>query len=575
MNKLPTKQIYLLFIIIVGIIALSVYSTYALFTFENETSDIVSIHIPKSLTISENIYEYQQVALEPNSVATTDIDIYNSFDYEVCYSVWYKVIGEIELQNKVQIFEQNEGTLTSSGLLSGNTHIRVKLVIINDNDTKIKINLGTIGTQKKEGTCSLNITNDKNVVSTAYKNIDILTDKLLENKEPTIIEEGYLTYKDITDVIKYNESDSIYTAYDFTYNNELFTLTDAKYINFKELLDENRLLSKDIYFCKNGETCNILYRFRLENIEIKTEDNTNSDYLINKHDKLIGYQKGEIGLRKINDTDYMYYGDNPNNFIYYNCTNNDDLSTCELWRILGFFYDKQKQKYITKIVRNDSIGKYQYDYKITNNINESSNDWNSSTLLKYLNEEYKIINNNDIYLENYLQKLEIIPSLEVDIEKMQTENTDDSKIKILSLSDYLNTSSCKNSQINEYNEICFINNWLNNIEIEKEWTNTAKEVIILEEIEIDTPLEDDVIVPGENEIVTEDESNNEDKNDSLESTEPIEENKYIINYVYTIGKNITENDVNDTLDVRPVVFLKERILLLDGNGSFENPYVVK
>ena len=91
MNKLPTKQIYLLFIIIVGIIALSVYSTYAIFTFESSTSDIVSIHTPKSLQISENIYEYQQVVVEPNTIATTDIDIYNTFDYEVCYSIWYKI----------------------------------------------------------------------------------------------------------------------------------------------------------------------------------------------------------------------------------------------------------------------------------------------------------------------------------------------------------------------------------------------------------------------------------------------------------------------------------------------------
>ena len=64
MNKLPTKQIYLLTIIIVGIIALSVYSTYAIFTFESETSDIVSIHTPKSLNISENIYEYQQLSIK-------------------------------------------------------------------------------------------------------------------------------------------------------------------------------------------------------------------------------------------------------------------------------------------------------------------------------------------------------------------------------------------------------------------------------------------------------------------------------------------------------------------------------
>ena len=78
MNKIPVKQIYLLSIIIIGIIALSLYSTYALFTFENTIDNVVSIHTPKSLSISENIYEYQQVIVEPNSVTTTDIDIYMS-----------------------------------------------------------------------------------------------------------------------------------------------------------------------------------------------------------------------------------------------------------------------------------------------------------------------------------------------------------------------------------------------------------------------------------------------------------------------------------------------------------------
>ena len=154
MNKLPTKQIYLLIIIIVGIIALSVYSTYALFTFEGETSEIVSIHIPKSLTISENIYEYQQIKVSPNTIATTDIDIYNTFDYEVCYSVWYKVVGDKDTQNKVQVFEQTEETLSASGLLPSSTNKRITLVIINDNDIEIKINLGTISAQKENnGSC--------------------------------------------------------------------------------------------------------------------------------------------------------------------------------------------------------------------------------------------------------------------------------------------------------------------------------------------------------------------------------------------------------------------------------------
>ena len=107
MNKLPAKQIYLLSIIIIGIIALSVYSTYALFTYESSTSDIVTIHTPKSLSISENVYEYQQLIVEPNTITTTDVDVYNSYEYDVCYSVWYKLVTNEKIDDtKFQIFQK-------------------------------------------------------------------------------------------------------------------------------------------------------------------------------------------------------------------------------------------------------------------------------------------------------------------------------------------------------------------------------------------------------------------------------------------------------------------------------------
>ena len=115
------------------------------------------------------------------------------------------------------------------------------------------------------------------------------------------------------------------------------------------------------------------------------------------------------------------------------------------------------------------------------------------------------------------------------------------------------------------------NNWLNNIEISKEWTLASKEVeIISEEITDEIPEEQEEIP----ENATEENQDSEILEES-ESTEIVDENNYIINYVYTIGANISESDVNDSYEVRPVVFLKARILLLDGNGSLETPYVVK
>lgn len=561
MNKLPAKQIYLLTIIIVGIIALSVYSTYALFTFESSTSDIVSIHTPKSLKISENVYEYNQITIEANTIITTDIDIYNSLDHEVCYSIWYKVIGDTDTQNKVQIFENSEGTLTSSGVLQSLENLRVPVIIINDNDEQIKVNLGTIGSSKEENSCSLNLSSDKKVINLSYSNFEKLTTKLLEEKDTVTAErENYLTYKDITDVITYNDTEKIYVSDKFEYSKEIFTLTEPVELTLQEFLDKEKSPEQQFYFCKTGTTCSILYK--ITEIEIKEEEKK-YNYNITKYDKLIGYSESNNGLRKVNEKDYIYYGDNPNNFVYYNCLNNADLTTCELWRIVGFFYDETTKEYITKIVRNDSIGKYQFDYQLVDNENKSTNVWNNTTLYKYLNEEYKFVNNYEVYILDYKQEKEIIPNLEVDVKNIKVkEDYFNSKVNLLNLSDYLYASTCKNNKINEYTEECLKNNWLNNIEISKEWTLTAKtlpeitEPIVQEENVNDTDIEPEVT---DEENVTEDNIVKE----------------RIINYIYGIGKNITEADVNELLEVRPTIYLKSRMLLLDGNGTLESPYVIK
>lgn len=545
MNRLPTKQIYLLTIIIVGIIALSVYSTYAIFTFESETSDIVSIHTPKSLQISENIYEYQQLVIEPNTATTIDIDIYNTFEYEVCYSIWYKTIGNTDTQNKIQIFEISQEGLTSSGVIQSSNNLRVTLAIINDNDYEVKINIGAIGSQKETDSCSLNLSDDKSVINEYYNNIETLTTKLLEEKDTSkVIEENYITYKDITETIFYNDIDKIFISDKFSYKEELFTLENEEELTIKELIDKKYLENKDVYFCKEESACSILYKIiDVEQEEVETEGEKRNTYKISKYDKLIGYSKGTNGLRKINNKDYIYYGDNPNNFIYYNCKNDLDTNSCELWRIIGFFYNEETDKYNTKIVRNDSIGEYQFDKTI--------NTWENSTLFKTLNEEYQILNNNDLLLENYKDNVERINNLETDVKNIKIDDENiNSKVRLLNLSDYLYTSLCQNNKINEYKDECITNNWLNNIEIEKEWTLTSKENI---EVTEDT------------EEILEEES----------TSDTIKETEEVINYVYSIGKNIEENNVGDSLDVRPVVFLKSRILLLDGNGTKEEPYIVK
>lgn len=606
MNKLPAKQIYLLSIIIVGIIALSVYSTYALFTLDTETSDIVTIYTPKSLTISENIYEYQQLTIEPNTIATTDIDIYNPYGYEVCYSVWYKIIEKDIDINKVQIFENKSKILTSSGVLTSNNSIRVSMTIINDNDKPAKVNLGTIGSQKENNSCSLNLDEDKKLINEVYENIEVLDKKILENKDnKTETDSNYITYKNQTEKMTYKNTDKIYISNKFNYDNELFTLEEPLYLTMEEILEkkyiknneEIKIEFENIYFCKTDTKCTILYKVNELNKEenkkqesslgeTNKDNKTEYEIYITKYDKLIGYMEGTNGLRKINQQDYVFYGDNPNNYIYYNCETNN-VSTCELWRIIGFYYDKQTNKYNVKIIRNDSIGKYQIDNTKEITDEEKELTWNISTLYKYLNEEYKLINNYELYLEENKQQQESLISLEEKIkiiddnktEEIETEEKQiENKINILSLSDYINASICQKNKLSEYDEKCLKNNWLNNIEIENEWTLTQKEIIeeIIEDEEL--PLEEENTEDTENqtteEEITETTEETPIDEEQTESTEQLEEIEKI-NYAYSIGNKINENNVKDLLDIRPVVYLKSRMLLVQGNGTFESPYVLK
>ena len=90
-----------------------------------------------------------------------------------------------------------------------------------------------------------------------------------------------------------------------------------------------------------------------------------------------------------------YYGANPNNYIYFNCSDysNQTSSTCETWRIIGVFDGK------LKLIRGSQIGKYSWDNKNTSTgaeTNLGKNDWTTARLMKLLNpSNYYTIDSND------------------------------------------------------------------------------------------------------------------------------------------------------------------------------------
>ena len=87
------------------------------------------------------------------------------------------------------------------------------------------------------------------------------------------------------------------------------------------------------------------------------------------------------------DNNIRYIGANPNNYVYFNCSDysNQSDSKCEKWRIIGVFKNMTKKDGskadLVKIIRNDSLGRISWD-------SNNKNDWSKASLQKTLNGEY-------------------------------------------------------------------------------------------------------------------------------------------------------------------------------------------
>ena len=95
-----------------------------------------------------------------------------------------------------------------------------------------------------------------------------------------------------------------------------------------------------------------------------------------------------IPLTLLVDNNIRYIGANPDNYVYFNCSDytNQSDSTCEKWRIIGLFNNITKsdgiKENLIKIIRDDSIGLYFWDYKSGGSL---SSDWTKSSLQQNLN----------------------------------------------------------------------------------------------------------------------------------------------------------------------------------------------
>ena len=136
--------------------------------------------------------------------------------------------------------------------------------------------------------------------------------------------------------------------------------------------------------------------------DLYNNDTVKTDHDLNRSYYTYANNVGLIDDRKGGDVDnngnIRYVGSNPNNFIYFNCSNysNQSSSTCEKWRIVGVFDGK------VKLVRPTSIGEYSWTSNTGNTINkwdpDTTNNYSGAAIMNLMNPGYDSLSaNNSLY----------------------------------------------------------------------------------------------------------------------------------------------------------------------------------
>ena len=158
------KKNYLLGLIVLGLISLSVYSTYAMFTASVETNDIVSLSASTLPTNSE-IVEYERLTIKSKEKKVIEYTVNNNTDNSLYYGVWYEMINPSSINDDIVIGKSEDTTSDTLGQLTTDSNAKVLFVIENKSSSNIVVNVG-VGYSE---TSSLNLPTNRNLITEVYK----------------------------------------------------------------------------------------------------------------------------------------------------------------------------------------------------------------------------------------------------------------------------------------------------------------------------------------------------------------------------------------------------------------------
>ena len=298
------KRNYLFSIVVMGLIVVSLYSTFAMFTASVNTNDIVDL-TASTLPTDTEIVEYERVTLKSGDKKTVEFTVKNSTSKSLYYGAWYEMVNPTSINDKIQIAKKEDTANNTLGQLTAGSTAKVSLVLENKTDSSIIVNIGVAYSL----TSSLNLPTNRYLITSVYFPPDI--------------------------TINTNNMSLFNTKGNYDVS---LDCTNAKvrwdYTNWKLIVSS-----------LHGSTCDINITARKDNL---------SQYIIDN----VGTNQGTGQI--VNENGYRYEGKDPNNYILFN----NEL--WRIIGVFDSSTHGQSNQKLTKIIRNDSIGSYAWHKSNTN-----------------------------------------------------------------------------------------------------------------------------------------------------------------------------------------------------------------
>jgi len=189
MERIKIKETYLLILIVLGLVSIATYSTFALFTASTTIDDVVSFDL--DLDVSSNLLEYEKVIVPAGETMIVEVNATNSHSEQLYYGVWYQMVDPSYLTLDVEIGLYTEKNNTpSSGRLASGASVEVLVGITNYSNSSIIVNIGTVGSIDE----TLDLNDGKILIPTNWSEGILVTDDYLKDYVDIASEKVSLEY---------------------------------------------------------------------------------------------------------------------------------------------------------------------------------------------------------------------------------------------------------------------------------------------------------------------------------------------------------------------------------------------